>query len=72
MAGTDAPLQPGEVVVIGASASVQFSGRHGFKFRVIHVDSRPTYDGWCGWTVISLMGAARRQHAVKFSSGGRA
>ena len=46
MAGTDAPLQPGEVVVIGASASVQFSGRHGFKFRVIHVDSRPTYDGW--------------------------
>jgi hypothetical protein len=42
----DAPLHPGSVVVVGPSASVQFAGTHGFKFRVIHVDSRPTYDGW--------------------------
>jgi hypothetical protein len=38
--------QPGEVVVVGPSASVQFAGRHGFKFRVVRVDARPTYDGW--------------------------
>jgi hypothetical protein len=42
----DPMVRPGEVVLVGPSASVQFSGRHGFTFRVIHVDARPTYDGW--------------------------
>jgi hypothetical protein len=46
VAGVDPMPLPGEVVVVGPSASVQFSGTHGFKFRVIHVDARPTYDGW--------------------------
>ena len=46
MAGAEGLPQPGEVVLIGASASVQFSGKHGFTFRIIAVDSRPTYDGW--------------------------
>lgn len=46
MAGADLVLRPGEVVVVGQSASVQFAGKHGFRFRVILVDSRPTYEGW--------------------------
>jgi len=37
---------PGEVVLVGRAASVQFTGRSGFAFRIIAVDSRPTYDGW--------------------------
>jgi hypothetical protein len=44
--GVEAIPHPGEVVLIGASASVQFAGKHGFRFRVIAVDVKPTYDGW--------------------------
>ena len=38
--------RPGELVFVGASASVQFAGTRAFAFRVIAVDDRPTYDGW--------------------------
>ena len=46
MPSVEPMLRPGEVVIVGSAASVQFAGRHGFPFRVIHVDARPTYDGW--------------------------
>lgn len=46
VAGVETMPRPGEVVVVGPSASVQFAGKQGFRFRVIHVDSKPTYDGW--------------------------
>lgn len=39
-------LVPGDVVQVGAEASVQFSGERGLLFRVIRVDPRVTYDGW--------------------------
>jgi hypothetical protein len=39
-------LRPGDVVHVGRAASVQFTGRSGFTFRIIAVDGRPTYDGW--------------------------
>jgi hypothetical protein len=39
-------LQPGEVLHIGAEASVQFQGARALTFRIIRVDERSTYDGW--------------------------
>lgn len=39
-------LRVGDVVVVGRAASVQFAGRAGFSFRIVSVDSRPTYAGW--------------------------
>lgn len=39
-------LSPGDVVLVGRAASVQFTGRSGFAFRIIAVDARPTYAGW--------------------------
>jgi hypothetical protein len=39
-------LRPGDVVQVGAEASVQFSGDRGLLFRIIRVDPRVTYDGW--------------------------
>ena len=39
-------LGPGDVVQVGAEASVQFSGERGLLFRIIRVDPRVTYDGW--------------------------
>ncbi|MFY1635124.1 hypothetical protein ACN27F_17930 [Solwaraspora sp. WMMB335] len=38
--------EPGDVLMIGPEASVQFAGDRGFRFRVISVDSKPTYEGW--------------------------
>jgi hypothetical protein len=38
--------RPGDVLLVDAAASVQFRGTAGLTFRVIRVDSRPTYDGW--------------------------
>lgn len=38
--------QPGDVLHVGAEASVQFSGARALTFRVIRVDSRSTYAGW--------------------------
>lgn len=37
---------PGDVVEVGAEASVQFSGDRTLTFRVIRVDTKATYDGW--------------------------
>ncbi|GIE66513.1 MULTISPECIES: hypothetical protein [Actinoplanes] len=39
-------LRPGDVVHVGADASVQFSGDRALTFRIIRVDPRVTYDGW--------------------------
>jgi hypothetical protein len=39
--------RPGDVVVVGRAASVQFAGVAGFNFRVIRVDEKSTYQGWC-------------------------
>ena len=61
MEGVDPTPRPGEVVWVGPSASVQFSGLYSFKFRVINVDSRPTYDGWVWLDGYQLDG---RGHAV--------
>lgn len=46
MAERESSLTAGDVVLVGRTASVQFTGRLGFAFRVISVDSRPTYLGW--------------------------
>ncbi|KHD72925.1 hypothetical protein MB27_37515 [Actinoplanes utahensis] len=36
----------GEVIHVGAAASVQFAGNRALTFRVIRIDPRITYDGW--------------------------
>ena len=36
----------GDLVHVGAAASVQFAGDRAFDFRVIKVHDWPTYDGW--------------------------
>jgi hypothetical protein len=41
-----AVLRAGDVVQVGAEASVQFSGDRGLLFRIIRIDKRVTYDGW--------------------------
>lgn len=43
---SDALPQAGEVLHVGAAASVQFAGSRALTFRVIRVDPRITYDGW--------------------------
>jgi hypothetical protein len=40
-------LKPGEIVRIGAAASVQFAGDRALTLRVIRVHDWPTYHGWC-------------------------
>jgi hypothetical protein len=40
------PIRAGDVVRLGASASVQFAGRRELRMRVIRVHDWPTYDGW--------------------------
>jgi hypothetical protein len=71
VAGVGMVPRPGEVVVVGPSASVQFAGRQGFRFRVIQVDSRPTYDGWIwldGYQLdVSGQAIARRKIFVRRS-----
>jgi hypothetical protein len=61
MAERESSLTPGDVVLVGRAASVQFTGRSGFPFRIIAVDSRPTYDGWIWLDGYQL---DRRGHAV--------
>jgi hypothetical protein len=39
--------RPGDVLRLGREASVQFAGASAIRLRVIHVDDRPTYRGWC-------------------------
>ncbi|WP_239143876.1 hypothetical protein [Actinoplanes philippinensis] len=43
---SDALPRAGEVLHVGAPASVQFAGARALTFRVIRVDPRVTYDGW--------------------------
>ncbi|MEQ4302497.1 hypothetical protein ABNF97_14060 [Plantactinospora sp. B6F1] len=38
--------RPGEVLRIGAAASVQFAGDRALLLRVVSVCDRPTYYGW--------------------------
>jgi len=39
--------QPGGVVYVGPRASVQFSERSAIVVRIIRVEGKPTYHGWC-------------------------
>lgn len=43
---TEALPQPGDVLLVGGAASVQFQGDRALTFRVIRVDPRLTYAGW--------------------------
>lgn len=38
--------EAGEIVLLSAAASVQFSADRAILLRVTRVDKRPTYDGW--------------------------
>ena len=58
--------QPGEVLHVGADASVQFEGARALTFRVIRVDPRSTYDGWL-WLegyVLDGTGTALRRRRI--------
>lgn len=48
---------PGDVVLVGAAASVQFAGSRGLRLRVIVVGTEPTYHGWC-WLTGYVLDAA--------------
>jgi hypothetical protein len=50
-------LQPGDVLHVDGEASVQFQGERSFRFRVIRVDPRSTYDGWI-WLEGYVLGPA--------------
>ncbi|MEU4557397.1 hypothetical protein AB0F72_03345 [Actinoplanes sp. NPDC023936] len=74
-------LRPGDVVHVGAEASVQFSGDRALTFRIIRVDARVTYDGWT-WLDGYVLGPAGnalqrrrifvRQEGLRVSSKSRA
>jgi hypothetical protein len=64
---------PGQVVYVGAAASVQFAGCAEFAFRVISVDPKPTYDGWCwlyGYVLRDDVAVERRSIYVRFAGLG--
>jgi hypothetical protein len=47
----DGPVpEPGDVLLVGAAASVQFGGDRALVLRVISVSRKPTYHGWCWLT----------------------
>ncbi|MEH1013567.1 hypothetical protein V6U90_10685 [Micromonospora sp. CPCC 206060] len=48
---------PGDVVLLGAAASVQFGGSRGLRLRVSAVGTAPTYHGWC-WLTGYVLDAA--------------
>ena len=50
-------LQPGDVLHVDGDASVQFQGARSFRFRLIRVDPRSTYDGWI-WLEGYVLGPA--------------
>jgi hypothetical protein len=59
-------LRPGDVLHVGAEASVQFSGDRALTFRVIRIDSRSTYEGWI-WLegyVLGPAGAALQRRRI--------
>ncbi|MGC4853923.1 hypothetical protein ACLQ24_11110 [Micromonospora sp. DT4] len=53
-------LKPGDLLLIGAACSVQFSGDRALRLRLVSVDARPTYEGWVWLTgyVLSDKGLA--------------
>jgi hypothetical protein len=64
--------QPGEVLHIGAEASVQFQGTRALTFRVIRVDTRSTYDGWL-WLegyVLGPTGVAEQRRRIFVRAAG--
>ena len=50
-------LAPGAVFLVGRAASPQFAAVPPFRFRVIRVDTRVSYDGWA-WLDGYTLGAA--------------
>ncbi|MDG4768302.1 hypothetical protein O7632_30050 [Solwaraspora sp. WMMD406] len=58
--------KPGDVLLIGAHASVQFAGDRRLTFRVISVDQKPTYHGWIWLTgyVINHSGEAAERREI--------
>jgi hypothetical protein len=62
----EAVPHPGDVLRIGATASVQFQGNRALRFRVIRVDHEPTYDGWV-WIdgyVLNRLGRAVQRRRI--------
>lgn len=59
----------GDVLVVGAEASVQFAGDRAIVLRVVSVCRKPTYHGWCWLTgyVLNRSGEAvdRREVFVR-------
>ena|GEM_PF-642537 len=57
---------PGDVLLIGQEASMQFAGDRRIRFRVISVDRKPTYDGWIWLTgyVIDERGEAAERREI--------
>ena len=51
--------RPGDIVLVGARASVQFAGDRAVRLRVIAVCDRPTYAGWAWITGYVLDDAGR-------------
>jgi hypothetical protein len=47
--------RPGDIFLVGRSASVQFAGDRGLRVRVVRVDRKPTYDGWA-WLTVYVLG----------------
>lgn len=56
----DGPLRCGDVIRVDGRASVQFAGSRALTLRVLRVDEKPTYYGWCWLTgyVLDLNGEA--------------
>jgi hypothetical protein len=40
------PFGPGDVVIVGHDASVQFAGDRALTIRIIRIHDWSTYDGW--------------------------
>jgi hypothetical protein len=58
--------KPGDVLLIGREASVQFAGDRRLKLRVISVDRKWTYNGWVWLTgyVIDRDGSAAERREI--------
>jgi hypothetical protein len=60
------PPKPGDVLVVGRAASVQFGGESQLLFRVTSVWQKPTYDGWVWLTgyEIDQFGMAKSKREI--------
>jgi hypothetical protein len=65
-------FKPGDVLLIGAAASVQFGGDRALRLRLVSVDGRPTYQGWVWLTgyVLSDKGLAVDKREVYLKRAG--